>query len=125
MPDKLTPRQRVRLSEDVLEFIEKRTIKKGLDKNNNKFAPYTKDYQKFKGQKKVDLKLNDEMIKALELISHRRGSLLIGYENGTEQNAKADGNIRGTYGQSKPIKGKARPFLGIFKKDVNALAKKK
>jgi hypothetical protein len=43
---------------------------------------------------------------------------MIGFENGTDENARADGNIRGTYGKPTPDSSKARDFLGISKEDL-------
>ena len=38
-----------------------------------------------------------------------------------EQEGKAEGNIRGTYGKRKPIPGKARPFLGLSRSELNII----
>lgn len=90
----------------------------GKDKYGEPFKPYSKEYIKsldFKNAGKtrhVDLTLSGDMLAALHLLSHRSGNLNIGFENGTEENAKAEGNILGSYGRS-PNPSKARDFLGI------------
>jgi hypothetical protein len=102
---------------------------KGKDKRNRNFKPYSKSYKesldfKIGGKSsKPNLTLSGDMLDSIELISQRSGNLLIGFENGTEENAKAEGNIKGTYGQKKPT-GKARDFLGITQKDLNAILDK-
>lgn len=121
--EKFKPAQREQIAQEVIDFIIKRTTI-GNDKKNKPFVRYEKDYEKKKGQKNVDLVLSFDMLSSLHLLSHKKGNVRIGFTNGTKQNGKADGNIRGTYGQSAPIPGKARDFLGIYKKDVKQLEKK-
>jgi hypothetical protein len=62
------------------------------------------------------------MLDNLELISHKSGEIVIGYKNPSDELAgKVEGNRRGTYGQSKPIPGKKRDFLGIAKEELDIL----
>jgi hypothetical protein len=128
-PDDFTPGMREALGREVTEFIRRRS-EAGKDKNGKAFPKYSKSYKEsldFKNAGKtgkVDLTLSGDMLIALDVISHRRGSILIGYENGSEENAKADGNLRGTYGNSKPITGKARDFMGISEAQLNQLIRK-
>ena len=119
-PDNFTPGMREALGREVTEFIRKRS-EAGKDKDNNKFAKYSKEYTKSldfnnagKSKGNVNLTLSGDMLIALDVLSHKKGSILIGYKNGTEENAKADGNVRGTYGKPSPIPGKARDFMGIY-----------
>lgn len=123
IPEELSPDQRIQLADDIIEYIVDRT-KKGADKRNRPFPGYSKSYIDSldfkiagKSRSRIDLTLSGEMLADLTLLSHRKGQLLIGFENGTESNAKADGNIRGTYGQSFST-GKKRDFLGITKGDL-------
>jgi phage gpG-like protein len=118
------------LGREVAEFIRKRS-EGGRDKNGKKFVKYTKEYTQSldfknagKSKNKVDLTLSGDMLIALDLLSHRRGSILIGYENGSEENAKADGNVTGSYGQPKANPSKARDFMGIKDKDLDKLIDK-
>lgn len=63
------------------------------------------------------------MLAAIDLLSHRNGKLNIGFENGTEENAKADGNIRGTFGNPRSV-AKGRNFLGLTRGEINAILEK-
>ena len=114
IPKSIKPADRELIAAEIIDFIIDRS-KQGLNENGRKFPRYSEEYAKRKGTSRsnVDLTLDDEMLRSMQLISHRSGELLIGYERGSDQNAKADGNIRGTYGRSNPIPGKARPFLGV------------
>ena len=123
IPKKYNPDEREAIALDILEKIIERT-QKGIDKEGNKFPGYSKAYKeslnfKIGGKSsKVDLTLSGDMLADMRLLSHKAGELTIGFENGTESNGKAEGNIRGTYGQKTPIAGKARDFLGVQKKEL-------
>lgn len=123
IPEDYGPSERESIAQDVLQFIRDRT-QKGLNKNNRAMPGYSKEYihsvefrAAGKDAGKVDLTLTGDMLGAMDLISHQKGKLILGFENGTFENAKADGNIRGTYGKSKATK-KKRDFLGITKSDL-------
>lgn len=125
----LTPDQKDEVADLIVERIVDRT-QSGLDKNGKRFASYSKDYKdsldfKIAGKagRPVDLQLSGDMLAALSIIDKTSRSVTIGFENGTEENAKADGNIRGTYGQSKPIPGKTRDFLGISDRELDQIIK--
>ena len=119
------------IGEEVIDFIINRT-QEGLDKNNKEFTgQYSKSYMKsldFKlGGKssKINLTLSGEMLNALEVLNDRSGAITIGIPKGdTFNNDKAEGNIKGTYGQKKPIPGKQRDFMGIAKDDLKDILKK-
>lgn len=120
IPKDYGPKEREAIAHDVLEFIRTRTHDKQVDKNGKAFPGYSKDYiksQDFKiaGKSKgsVNLTLSGDMLAALDLLNHKSGNIRIGFERGSEENARADGNIRGTYGQDSPNRKKARDFLGI------------
>lgn len=108
---------------EIIEHIKNRTAK-GLDKSGNpwkgKAGQYSKSYKKSLDYKiagksgLVNLELSSEMLNSMKILSHKRGEVVIGYDkNDSELNAKVEGNRLGTYGQSKPIRGKKRDFLGI------------
>lgn len=103
----------------IKEIIDR--SQSGIDREGRRFPAYTKLYEKFKGQKNVDLTLNDEMLAAIRLLNHSNGEITIGFERGSRENGKAEGNILGTYGQPKPIPGKARDFLGLPNKVLKDL----
>lgn len=127
IPTNLKPDQRRELADLVIEHIFDRT-NRGLDKNGKRFPGYSKEYVASldfkvggKSKSKVDLQLSGDMLAAMKLISHSSGKLLIGFDNGTLENDKAEGNILGTYGQPSPIPGKQRDFLGIQRRKLAEL----
>lgn len=122
----LSPDQKDEVADLIIERIVNRTDQ-GKDKDGRKFAGYSKSYKesldfKVAGKSsKVDLQLSGDMLAALSVLDKTSRSVTIGFENGSEENAKADGNIRGTYGQSKPIPGKSRDFLGITDAELSKI----
>ncbi len=107
----------------IVERIVERT-QQGKDKNGNPFPKYSNSYKesldfKIAGKSsKVDLQLSGDMLAELKLLKSTRNWVEVGFDRWSEENARADGNIRGTYGQKTPIKGKARDFLGITEKEL-------
>lgn len=128
IPDELTKPQRdiaARMMVDLM--VEKARNGEGIRKAGDRirsrtFPKYTEAYEKFKGQSNVDLTLSGDMLSALDVISTKKGSVLIGFENGSEENDKAEGNITGSYGRS-PNPRKARNFLGLRKSEINAIVR--
>lgn len=114
----------------IIERIVERT-NQGKNVNGKAFPKYSKEYMDsldFKNAGKsesgtVNLQLSGDMLAAIKLLSNSKTSLVIGFEKGSEENAKADGNIRGTYGSDKPNPKKARPFLGISKDELSEIVK--
>jgi len=126
---KYSPTERKAIAQEVIEFIRDRTSK-GKDKNNQSFKGYSKGYKssldfKLGGKSsKVNLRLTNEMMSELDLISHKNGSLLIGYDKAdSDLNGKVEGNRLGTYGNKRPVT-RGRDFLGIAKKDLDKILKK-
>lgn len=124
IPERLKPAERELLGEEVIEFIRERVQSKGLDRKNRELPGYSESYAKSlnfkiagKSKSKVDLTLSGDMLGAMTVLSHKRGEVTIGFEPGSPENARADGNIRGTYGKPKPI-GPKRDFLGLTKEDL-------
>lgn len=124
LPEEYSATEREAIAQEVLDFITTRTQDDNLDKRNRKFAPYSKDYIasldfKIAGKSKgdINLTLSGDMIAAMQLLTNDPGKIVLGYEKGSSENAKADGNIRGTYGHSKPV-AKGRDFLGIHPDDL-------
>lgn len=115
------PKDRVAISDAIIEYIKNRTMD-GVDKNLEKFANYKPSYAAFKGVGvgDVDLVFSGDMLSDLRLLSHRNGELTIGFENGSKSNGKAEGNIKGTYGQPRPVQ-QPRDFLGITDVEVESL----
>lgn len=126
IPEGLSASDREVLADDIIEFIRDRT-QKGLSWNNRDLPGYSDSYVHSlnfkiagKSKDKVDLTQSGDMLGALTLIDSRDGKLTIGFENGSQENAIADGNIRGTYGHAKPV-GPKRDFLGITKGDLQRI----
>ena len=72
-------------------------------------VPYTRAYIRQKGSTFVDLTLTGDMLDDLDLLTHRKGSVTVGFERGSFENDKAEGNAR------------KRPFLGITQRELNVL----
>ena len=118
LPKGLSAEDRLSIGRDIIEYIERRAIEenKGFyDGREKKFPKYEKEYAKKKGTSpsNVDLVLSADMFNAVEVLSNRSGAVTIGIPSSSPEAGKAEGNIKGTYGQSSPIPGKARPFLGL------------
>lgn len=126
VPDYFDDEERRELADEIIAHIRKRT-ESGRDKDGAKFPPYSKSYINSlefklagKSKSRVNLRLSGEMVEALDLLSHKKKEIVIGFERGSVENAKADGNIRGTYGgDEKP--SKARDFLGISDTELDRL----
>lgn len=118
----IRPKERVQIADAILTHIVGRTMA-GLDRDNNKFAKYTKKYadEKGVGTSDVDLLLSGEMLESLKVLKVDSKGIEIGYKGSKELIGKVEGNILGTYGQPEPIPGKARDFLGILPDDVEVI----
>ena len=121
--------QKDKVADLIIERIVNRTTK-GIDKGGEKFPKYSKSYKesldfKVAGKKgrPVDLQLSGDMLAALEVLDKTSRSITVGFERGSEENAKADGNIRGTYGKPTPDPKKARDFLGISERELIKIIK--
>lgn len=116
---KYSPDERRAIAQEIIDAIVTRT-EGGLDKNNEKFAKYSKEYAKEKGQTNVDLTFSGDMLASIELLQNSSGKLRIGYPRDYEGMGKLEGNILSTYGQSKPVT-KPRDFLGITDSDLRSI----
>jgi hypothetical protein len=121
--------QKDEVADLIIERIVNRTTK-GIDKDGEKFPGYSKSYKESldfkvagKSAGKVDLQLSGDMLAALDVLNKTSRSVTIGFEPGSEENAKADGNIRGTYGKPTPDPKKARDFLGISETELSNIIK--
>lgn len=119
--------EREAIALEVIDRIIKRS-KSGVDRNGDKFPKLTKQYSKYKreiaGSGASDLTLTGDMLDSIEILSNNSKSVLIGYKNGSTENGKADGNIRGTYGSNTPNPQKARDFLGVSESELNKILNK-
>lgn len=126
-----TAAEREAIADAVIEQIRKRTQEENKGLNGRQFAKYSPSYQKsieFKvaGKSPGDINLTQtgNMLRAITLLSSKKGRITIGFPKGSKENAIADGNIRGTYGKASPIKdGPKRSFLGIQSKEWKKIIK--
>jgi len=120
----LGPREREAVALAIISEIKRKTAS-GVDWKDKPFDGYSESYidsLDFKAAGKspgnVNLELSSEMMNSIQVLSSKAGQIRIGFDKGDAKlNAKVEGNRLGTYGQKKPILGKARDFLGI-KRDV-------
>lgn len=96
---------------------------------SKRFPPYSPEYLEYKSKRRssgslVNLTFDADMLSAMQYISSQKGSVLIGMDrkgsNFTEENAKAEGNILGSYGRS-PNPSKARNFMGLPRHEVERI----
>jgi hypothetical protein len=127
--DRYTKRERISIASDIAAYLAERA-RKGLGKDakpwTGKAAKYSDSYANSldfkiagKSKSKVDLTLSSEMLDSLDLKSESKGSITIAVDE--SQAGKAEGNIKGTYGQSSPIKGKQRNFLDLSRRELTAI----
>ena len=60
------------------------------------------------------------MLAELNILSTKKGAVMLGYKNGTDENAKADGHISGNVRKDK----RPRDFLGISSKETSKIITK-
>lgn len=101
----------------------------GLISSYVSFPKYSKSYTKsldFKNASKsassVDLTLSGDLLQSLDVVKTTNAQIELGFSS--DQDGKADGNIRGTYGKASPNSSKARNFLGLTESDYNKIVKK-
>lgn len=126
LPDWLDDDELEEAADDIIQYIIDRTQGgNGIRENGRRysFPEYSESYKKFKGGGRVDLTLNDEMLRAMELLDVKGRELEIGYESGSELNARAEGNQLGAYG-GRPNPKKARRFLGLNREELNLILAK-
>lgn len=126
LPDSYTLDEIKAIGMDLIDYIVKRA-KDGKGKGGKDFKPYSEAYAKSldfkiagKSKNDVNLTLSGDMLGAIDILSASKGKLIIGFENGSQENAKADGNIRGTYGHSKSV-GPKRDFLGLTNDEIQKI----
>lgn len=118
--------EKLAIGQDIIDAIFVRTTEKGVYKNGNKFAPYSKEYKNstdFKAagkSSKVNLTLSGDMLDDLKVLSIGSDYIEIGYDKGSDENGKVEGNRLGTYGNSKPVSA-PRDFLGLTDNALKAL----
>lgn len=118
LPDDFDPGEREEIALKIIDYIKERTAAGIGIKGGRRFTfpAYSKSYiesdafkRAGKSPSQVNLKLSGEMLDDLRILSTRGNSVLIGFENGTFSNDKADGNSA------------RRPFLGVNKSELDAI----
>lgn len=132
IPDDYTPTERRDFGVLVADYIRERTAK-GVgvrDGATYKFPGYSPSYVKSldfkiagKSKGQVNLELSGDMLAELDVLSARPGEVVVGFERGSLENDKAEGNILGSYG-GDPNPKRARNFLGLTERELAALVKK-
>ena len=134
LKNKYSEIEKLAIATEIIDFIVERS-QRGKDKNNKTFTPgYSKEYSesvegKVAGKKEgatPNMTLSGDMLAALDYRPQENwgNKISIGYENGTDENSKADGNIRGTYGKQRANSKMSRDFLGITNKDLKNILRK-
>lgn len=130
IPKGISPDSRQALGEQMVAMmVERAKARKGVEAIGDgifkakRFPRYSKGYAEWKGVSRgaVDLTLSGEMLEALDVISHKNGSILIGMPKGDKElNGKAEGNRLGSYGGA-PDASKARDFMGLPKTEMSKI----
>lgn len=127
IPKAYSRQERMAIGQEIVDYIRARTAD-GRDKNGSRFPGYSKAYinslafkvaGKSKGE--VNLKLSGDMLAVLDVLSTNPGKIKIGFDPGAPEAGRAEGNIRGTYGQASGSSSKRRDFLGIEPKALEAI----
>ncbi len=102
----------------------------GIAESRKKFPGYSKSYVesldfKIAGKSKgeIDMTLSGDMLGAIQLLENEPGKLVIGFESGSSENDRAEGNILGSYG-GDPNPRKARNFLGVTRAELTQVLEK-
>ena len=127
LPKSVSKKDRLTIADLIIERIVERTSE-GLDKKGNPFPGYSKSYinsldfqNAGKSAGDINLQLSGDMLAALALLKDGSDKIRIGFEKGSDENARADGNIRGTYGKQQGSRKKARDFLGIDREELKSI----
>lgn len=121
----LTRSEKQAFGDAVIRRILERTAR-GIDVNGNLFTGYTKEYKESldfriaKSSSRVNLELSGDMLTSLSVIDIGTSSITIGFDDPDEE-AKAAGNILGTYGQKTPNPSKARSFVGLPQAELDEI----
>lgn len=124
----LKPKEREEVADLIIERIYERTTRENKDADGRRFPRYSEAYTKSlefkiagKSKSNINLELSGDMLASMKLLAEKPKEIVIGFERGSEENAKADGNIRGTYGKNTPDPRRARNFLGITDQELTKI----
>jgi len=121
--------EKIAIANEILVYIRERSLA-SRDKDEKKFPEYSPEYmnslnfKNVKSGKTPNLTLSGDMLAALDIIAVNGSKVTIGYNESDPEADRAEGNIRGTYGQSRGSSAKARNFLGIKPEVLKAIVQK-
>lgn len=118
IPYGYTAQQREDIGWAFVSYIQERSLN-GQGKDQQSFPSYSAAYAKAKGVSRgdVDLNLSGDMLSQLIVLTHRSGSVTIGYPSGDVINGKVEGNRIGSYGRD-PDPSRARDFLALSEDEI-------
>jgi len=114
-----TASDREAIGEDIVDQIVDDTASGINSKTGKNFRKLSEDYAAYKrkvvGSSKANIKFSGETLGSMRFIKSKsgKGKVTVGYNAGTEANAKAKGHITGE------ATGKVRNFLQTSKKKIN------
>jgi hypothetical protein len=136
IPEDLSRQQRELLAGEIVEHIRERSESgtgvraRGRGFSLYDFPGYSESYKASldfriagKSSGSIDLTLSGDMLAAMDALRVSKSSITVGFEAGTEENARAEGNQIGSYGGS-PNPRKARRFLGLTKSELDMLVER-
>lgn len=115
---------------EIVKYIRERTLDgkgpggKDWSGDAGKYSKAYQDSLNYRiGRKSgnVNLKLSGDMLEAIGLLEVEKGKIRYGVEDGDAEAGKIEGNVRGTYGKSSPISGKARDFLQLTEDELESI----
>ena len=128
IPKGYTRRERAAIAQEIIDFIRFRTREQGRDKNGKLFKGYSKAYKESLDYKisnkggKVNLTLSGELIDSVKKVADSDGEIVIGHDGRSGKlNGKAEGNIKGTYGDDNRKNRTPRDYLGISKTQLSKI----
>ncbi len=113
---------------EVINTIIKRA-KAGEKPGGGSFPGYSKeykgslDYKNAGKSSKVNLTLSGDMLDSIVIKKNTGKAVEIGFSD-SDQEAKAEGNHIGSYGQDSGSRAKARPFFEVTKDELKSILKK-
>ncbi|RTL05198.1 hypothetical protein EKK58_08600 [Candidatus Dependentiae bacterium] len=130
LPEGYSRDERQAIAAEIVSFVRQRTLK-GVDFEGSKFPKYSDSYTKSvnfraagKDKSSINLTLSGDMLAYLDLQEDNEDELIIGYEEGSKEAGKAEGNQIGSYGKPTGNAKKARKFLGITQEDLSKILSK-
>ena len=124
-----SPAERKAITQDVVDFIRKRTREKKQDKDGKLMRGYSKAYKESNvfeeaGKSKVgpaNLTLTGDMLDEMTSLKGAVGKIAFGYTSKSTELGKVEGHVTGLLGKTQT---KPRDFLGISNNALTNILKK-